>query len=339
MYMPAVEVDERAAQPKEEVTFLQAISQALWEEMEQDERVFILGEDVGAYGGAFKVTEGFVEHFGGNRVIDTPLAETAIMGAAIGSALMGMRPVAEVQYADFIACGFDQLVNVAAKFHYRSGSPVPMVVRGPSGGGVRGGPFHSQSPEGWFVHTPGLKVVVPATARDAKGLLKAAIRDPNPVLYFEHKFLYRRIKEVLPDGDYTVPLGKADVKREGTDLSIITYGSMLHKALEAADVLDARGISVEVLDLRTLAPLDKEAVLETVAKTNRALLLQEDVRVLGIMSEVSAILAEEGFGNLDAPVVRITAPHTPVPFSPPLEDFFIPQVPGIVEAAEKLAAY
>lgn len=322
-----------------EVTFLQAVSQALWEEMERDQRVFLMGEDIGVYGGAFKVTEGFLEHFGEERVIDTPLSETGFFGAAIGAALMGMRPVVEVQYADFISCGWDQIVNVAAKMHYRSGEAVPLVIRGPSGGGLRAGPFHSQNPEGWFAHTPGLKVVVPSTAYDTKGLLKAAIRDDNPVIFFEHKYLYRRIKEELPQDDYVVPLGKARIHRQGEDITVITYGAMVYKALEAAEILADEGISLEILDLRTIYPLDKEAILQSVAKTNKASILQEDVRTLGIGSEVSAILAEEGFESLDGPVVRITAPDTPVPFSPPLEDAFIPQTPKIAETLRKLAAY
>lgn len=327
--------------PKEaaEVTFLKAISQALREEMERDERVFIMGEDVGVYGGAFKVTEGFIEEFGPERVLDTPLSEVGFFGAGIGAALMGMRPVVEVQYADFISCGWDQIVNVAAKMHYRARESVPIVFRTPSAGGVRAGPFHSQSPEGWFCHTPGLKVVVPATPKDAKGLLKSAIRDNNPVLFFEPKYLYRRVKEVLPEGDYTVPIGKANIAREGEDVSVITYGTMVHKALEAARVLEGRGISVEVVDLRTLLPLDREAILTSIAKTNKAFVLTEDTMSYGISAELTATVAAEAFEELDGPVVRMAPPDTPVPYSPPLEDYWLPQVTDVVAGIERLAAY
>jgi 2-oxoisovalerate dehydrogenase E1 component beta subunit len=324
---------------KNEVTYLKAIAEALWEEMESDSRVFLLGEDIGVYGGAFKVTEGFLDHFGEERVVDTPLEEAGFIGAAIGAALMGMRPVVEVQYADFIACGLDQIVNMAAKMHYRTGDPVPLVIRGPSGGGVSAGPFHSQSPEAWFAHVPGLKVVVPSTPYDAKGLLKSAIRDDNPVIFFEHKKLYRSIKAEIETGGYTIPLGKGDIKRQGKDLSIIAYGAVVHTALEAAAELENKGIDVEIVDLRTLLPLDKEIILESVAKTNRALIVHEDTRTLGTGAEISAILAEEGFGNLDAPVVRLTAPDTPVPFSPPLEKFYIPSAARIVEEAERVVSF
>ncbi|HZA60799.1 MAG TPA: alpha-ketoacid dehydrogenase subunit beta [Actinomycetota bacterium] len=324
-----------------EATFLQAISEALWEEMEQDERVFIMGEDIGVYGGAFKVTEGFFEHFGKERIMDTPIAEETIIGAAIGAAFAGLRPIAELQYADFIANGFDELVNVAGKYHYRSGHAVPIVVRGPSGGGVRGSAFHSQSPEPWFAHTPGLKVIVPAFPYDAKGLLKAAIRDDNPVVYFEHKWIYRRIREVIPgpDEDYTVPIGQAKVQRNGDDLTIATYGAMVHRALEAAEELSDNGISVEVVDLRTVQPLDTESVLKSVEKTSRLLVLYESHRQFGIGSEVSAAIAEEGFELLDAPIVRLAPPNTPWPFSPPLEDSFMPQVENIVDAVQKLSKW
>src|SRR6478736_4571508 len=244
-------------------TYVEAIRQGIWEEMEKDDRVFVLGEDVGIYGGAFKVTEGMLEKFGEWRVIDTPISESAIVGAAIGAALMGMRPVAEMQFADFISCAFDQLTNFAAKCRYRWGAGVPIVVRGPSGGGVHGGPFHSQNPEMYYVHTPGLKVVAPSTAYDAKGLIKSAIRDEDPVIYFEHKFLYRRIKEDLPEGEILVPIGKADVKKSGKDITIFTYGAMVHLALEAASTLEKEGLELEVVDLRTLLPLDKECILES----------------------------------------------------------------------------
>src|SRR5690348_3930819 len=306
------------------LTYLEAIRQGIREEMERDASVFLLGEDIGAYGGAFNVTAGMLEQFGEDRVIDTPISESAIVGAAIGAALMGMRPVAEMQFMDFIACGFDQIVNMAAKIHYRWGPAVPIVIRGPSGAGVHGGPYHSQSNEMWFVHTPGLKVVIPATAYDAKGLIKAAIRDDNPVIYFEHKFLYRRIKEDVPADDYLVPIGKATVRREGTDIAVITYGAMVWTALEAAQQLEKEGISLEVVDLRTLLPYDGDAVLASVRKCNKVLLLHEDTRTGGMAGELAALIAEEAFEDLDGPLVRITAPDIPVPFSPPLEDYFLP---------------
>lgn len=322
-----------------QVTYLEAIRQALHEEMDRDPRVFLLGEDVGAYGGAFKVTEGLLEKFGEERVIDTPISEAAIVGAAIGAAMMGMRPVAEMQFIDFISCCFNMLTNFAAKNRYRWGAGVPMVVRGPCGGGVHAGPFHSQNPESYFVHTPGLKVVEPATAYDAKGLLKAAIRDEDPVLFFEHKYLYRRIKEELPTEDYIVPIGKAMVRRPGTDLSIITYGAMVYTALDAAAELAKDGASVEVLDLRSLLPYDREAVLATVAKTSRVILLHEATRTGGFAGELAGFIAEEAFEWLDAPVVRITAPDTPVPYSPPLEDFWMPKKADVVAAGRKLLDY
>ncbi len=322
-----------------ETTYLEAIRQALWEEMEADERVFILGEDVGAYGGAFKVTRGMLDAFGGDRVVDTPISESAIVGAAIGAAMMGMRPVAEMQFIDFIACAFNMITNFAAKSRYRTGVGVPLVIRGPSGGGVHAGPFHSANVESYFVHTPGLKIVQPATAYDAKGLLKAAIRDPDPVLYFEHKFLYRRIKEDLPDGDYTVPIGPAARRREGSDLAIITYGAMVHTALEAAGRLAGDGVETEVLDLRTLLPLDREAILETAARSGKVILLHEATRTGGLGGELAAIISEEAFEYLDAPVVRVTSPDTPVPYSPPLEDFFLPNADKVVAAARQLLDY
>ncbi|TPW09002.1 MAG: 2-oxoisovalerate dehydrogenase E1 component, beta subunit [bacterium] len=250
-------------------TYIEALSDGLREEMHRDKNVYMLGEDIGQYGGAFKVTKGFLEEFGPERIVDTPLAESAIIGVAIGSAMMGMRPVAEMQFADFVACGFNQLINNAAKMHYRWGAAVPMVVRLPSGGGVRGGPFHSQNPEAWFCHTPGLKVVAPSTPNDAKGLIKSAIRDNNPVLYFEHKYLYRRIKEEVPDNDFSIPIGRGDIKRPGADVSIITYGSMVHASLEAAEKLAAEGIDVEVMDLRSLLPYDQEMIADTVKKSSR----------------------------------------------------------------------
>jgi len=322
-----------------EVTYLEAIKTGLREEMQRDESVYMLGEDIGVYGGAFKVTAGFLDEFGPMRVIDTPLSESAIVGAAIGSALMGQRPVAEMQFMDFITCGFNQIVNMAAKMHYRNHLPVPMVIRGPSGGGTHGGPFHSQNPEAWFAHTPGLKVVAPSTPTDAYGLIKSAIRDNNPVLYFEHKYLYRRLKEELPGRDYTVPIGKARVAREGTDLTIYTYGWMVEQSLLAAEQLAGEDTSIEVVDLRTVHPLDKETILRSIEKTSKALIVHEDTRTLGVGAEVAAILAEEAFDMLDGPIVRVTAPDTPVPFSPPLEQAFLPNAEKIVAAARRLAAY
>jgi 2-oxoisovalerate dehydrogenase E1 component beta subunit len=322
-----------------DVTYLEAISQALDEEMSRDERVFLMGEDIGAYGGAFKITEGFLQKYGDHRVLDTPLAESGIVGAAIGAAMMGLRPVVEMQFADFISCAFDQIIEVAAKNHYRWNAPVPMVIRAPFGGGVHGGPFHSECPEGWFFHSPGLKLVAPSTPYDAKGLLKAAIRDPNPVIYFEHKFLYRRIKAVLPTEEYIVPIGKAEVKRTGSTISVITYGAMVHLALEAATVLDRENIHLEVVDLRTLIPLDKETIYESVRKTSKAIMLHEDNKTGGIGAEIAALLAEDCFDYLDGPVLRVTAPDTPVPFSTPMEEFFLPKVSDVVAAARTLAAY
>jgi 2-oxoisovalerate dehydrogenase E1 component beta subunit len=321
------------------LTYLDAIRQGIWEEMERDPSVFLLGEDIGAYGGAFKVTAGMLEKFGEARVIDTPISESAIVGAAVGAALMGMRPVAEMQFMDFISCGFDQIVNMAAKIHYRWGAKVPLVIRGPSGAGTHGGPFHSQSNEMWFVHTPGLKVVAPSTAYDAKGLIKAAIRDDNPVIVFEHKFLYRRIKEEVPTEDYVVPIGKAVVRREGTDIAVITYGAMVWTALEAAQELEKEAISLEVVDLRSLLPYDEETVLASVRKCSKVILLHEDTRTGGMAGEMAALIAERAFEDLDGPIVRITAPDTPVPFSPPLEEYFLPNAKKVADAARRLAAY
>jgi 2-oxoisovalerate dehydrogenase E1 component beta subunit len=320
-------------------TYLEAIRQGLWEEMERDPNVILIGEDIGVYGGAFKVTDGFYEHFGEKRVVDTPISEAAIVGAAIGASYMGLRPVAEMQFADFITCAFDQIVNFAAKSRYRWGAAVPIVVRAPSGGGIHGGPFHSQNPEMWFVRTPGLKVVAPATAYDAKGLIKSAIRDNDPVLFFEHKGLYRRIKEDLPAGEYTVPIGKAKVVRKGGHLSIVTYGAMVWTALEAADQLAGEGISAEVVDLRTLLPLDRETVCASVKKTSKVLLLHEDTRTGGMAGELAASISESVFEYLDAPIVRVTAPDTPVPYSPPLEDAFLPNTAKVVEKARWLYRY
>ena len=322
-----------------EITYLEAIREALTEEMERDENVFCLGEDIGAFGGAFKVTEGLQAKFGENRVIDTPISEIAIIGAAAGAAHMGMKPVCEMQFIDFISCGYDMLTNYVATARYRAMLPCPMVVRGPSGGYVRGGPFHSQNPEAAFLHTPGLKMVYPATASDAKGLLKAAIRDEDCVLFFEHKYLYRRIKEVMPEGDHVVPIGKARVAREGTDVSIITYAATVWKSLEAAEQLEKDGISVEIIDLRSLAPLDDEAIIATVKKTNRVLVVHEDTRTGGIAGEITARISEMAFEWLDAPVLRVTAADVPLPYSPPLEDYVLPQTADIVKAVRRLADY
>src|SRR5581483_6090064 len=319
-----------------QVTYLEAIRQGLWEEMEQDPRVFCIGEDIGIYGGAFKVTDGLLDRFGPERVVDTPIAEAAIVSAAYGASLTGLRPVAEFQFIDFISCAFNQIINVLAKSHYRWGAPAPVVLRGPSGGGVHGGPFHSQNPEMYFVHTPGLKVVYPATAYDAKGLIKSAIRDNNPVLFFEHKFLYRRVKEELPAEDYVVPLGKARVARTGQHISVITYAAMVHVALEAAEVLAKEGIELEVVDLRTLLPLDREAIVETTRRTNKGIMLHEDTKTGGIAGEITSIINEEAFDDLDGPIVRIAALDTPVPFSPPLEEYFLPKVADVVEKARWL---
>src|SRR6201997_4517148 len=321
------------------LTSLEAIRRGISEEMERDPTVFCIGEDIGIYGGAFKITDGFIDRFGPERVIDTPIAESAIVGAAFGASLTGMRPVAEFQFMDFIGCAMNQISNMVAKTHYLWGAPAPLVLRGPSGGNVHGGPFHSQNPEMWFVHNPGLKVVCPATPYDAKGLIKASIRDNNPVVFFEHKYLYRRIKEDVPDEDYVVPIGKARVARAGRDLSIVTYGAMVHVALEAAEQLSGKGIELEVLDLRTLSPLDREAIAETVRRTNKVLILHEDVRTGGIAGEIAAIINEEAFDSLDGPIQRLTALDTPVPFSPPQEDFFLPQVRDVVREARKLASY
>jgi 2-oxoisovalerate dehydrogenase E1 component beta subunit len=323
-----------------ERTYLQAISDGLRQEMRADKRVFVIGEDVGVYGGAFKVTLGFQEEFGAWRVIDSPLSETAILGACTGSAIMGMRPVAEMQFADFISCAWDHLVTVAAKQRYRAGTPIPITVRLPSGGGFSGGPFHSQNPESSFAHIAGLKVICPATPADAKGLLATAIQDANPCLFFEHKHLYRRIKDEVADERYEVPLGKARVHQEGSDVSVITWGAMVYTAEEAAkQVAEEDGVSVEILDLRTLIPWDKEAVLATAAKTSKVLVLHEDTRTGGFGAEIAATIGEEAFEDLDAPVKRIAAPDTPVPFSPPLEKAFIPQVEDVAAGLRELAEY
>jgi 2-oxoisovalerate dehydrogenase E1 component beta subunit len=321
------------------LTYLDAIRQGLWEEMDRDSSVVLLGEDIGAYGGAFKVTADMLKQFGEERVIDTPISESGIVGAAVGAALMGMRPVAEMQFMDFVSCGLDQIVNMAAKIHYRWGAKVPIVVRGPSGAGVHGGPYHSQSNEMWFVHTPGLKVVAPSTAYDAKGLIKSSIRDDNPVIFFEHKFLYRTIKEEVPEDDYLVPIGKAAVVREGKDISVVTYGAMVWTALEAAEALEKEGLSLEVVDLRTLLPYDEETVLASVRKCNKVILLHEDTRIGGMAGELAGLIAEKAFEELDGPILRVTAPDTPVPFAPSLEEYFLPNAKKVTDAARKLAAY
>ncbi len=324
------------------VTYLEAISDAIREEMRRDEAVFLLGEDVGEYGGAFKISAGLLEEFGAERVIDTPMAEAAIIGSAVGAALMGMRPIAEMQFIDFITCGFDQIINMASKMYWRVGMPVPIVIRGPSGGGTKGGPFHSASPEAWFFHTPGIKVVIPSTAYDAKGLLKAAIRDNNPVLYLEHKLLYRmpELREELPTEDYIVPLGKAIIRRDGEDMTVLTYGAMVHQCLRAAKVLEEEDdLEIEVLDLRSITPLDREAIGESVRRTNKVLIVHEDTLTGGIGAELSALLAGELFEYLDGPITRVAAPDIPFPYAPPLEAAYLPNSEKIISAARQLAAY
>jgi 2-oxoisovalerate dehydrogenase E1 component beta subunit len=315
--------------------YLQAISDGLREEMRRDERVLVMGEDVGAFGGAFKVTDGLIEEFGAQRVRDTPIAEAGIVGTAVGAAIAGLRPVCEMQFADFVACGFDQVVNVAGKMHYRLGLAVPITVRLPSGGGFSGGPFHSQNPEAWFMHAPGLKVLAPSTPQDAKGLLIAAIRDPNPVLFLEHKHLYRRAKAEVPDGDYATDM-RARIAREGSDLTLIAYGAMVPAALQAAEEVDA---SIEVLDLRSLVPLDEEAILASVRKTAKVLVIDEANRTCAAGAQVAALIAEQAFEDLDGPVRRLATPDIPIPFSPPLEQAVLPGVASIKEAARALLAY
>jgi 2-oxoisovalerate dehydrogenase E1 component beta subunit len=325
-----------------ELSYLEAIREALAEEMRRDPKVFVLGEDVGPYGGAFGVTQGLHDEFGELRVLDTPISESAIIGVSIGAALRGYRPVAEMQFADFISCGFDQIVNQAATLRYRYGGrvSVPIVVRAPGGGNVGGGLYHSQNPEAWFVHRPGLKVVAPSTAYDAKGLLKAAIRDDNPVIYLEHKYLYRRAKGPVPEGDAIVPIGEAAIRREGDDLTLVPYGAMVIASLEAAErVAKEDGLEIEVIDLRTLLPFDRAALLKSVEKTSRALIVHEDVKTLGMGAELSAVIMEERFDHLDAPVMRVTYPDTHVPFSQVLEAANLPNTEKIVEALRRLAAY
>ena len=322
-----------------QLTYLEAIREGLREEMRRDPRVFVLGEDIGVHGGAFKITEGFLDEFGPWRVIDAPLAETANVGAGIGAAVMGMRPVVEMQFADFVTDAFTQVVNMAAKYHWRTRAPLPLVLRMPYGGAIKGGPFHSQCMEAWFAHTPGLKIVAPAFAEDAKGLLVAAIRDPNPVMYFEHKHLYRYRREEVPAGDYVTPIGRARLVREGSALSLISYGWMLHKCLEAAGVAAENGIETDIVDLRTLAPLDRDAILGSVRKTGKALIVHEASRTGGIGGEIAALIAEEAFESLDGPVVRLASEDAPVPHNTGLEAAFQPTVAEIVEAIRRLAAY
>jgi 2-oxoisovalerate dehydrogenase E1 component beta subunit len=326
----------------EEVTFLEAISEGLYEEMVRDDRVFLMGEDIGVYGGAFKVTRGFREHFGETRVIDTPISEGGFTGAAAGAAHMGLRPVVEMQFMDFISPAYDVLTNYIATSLYRGSGPMPLVVRGPVGGGNRGGPFHSQNVEMAFFHTPGLKIVYPSTAYDAKGLLKAAIRDDNPVIFEEHKGLYRApaLREVLPAEDYIVPLGSARTVREGDDLTLVTYGLMVHRSVEAANQLATEdGIEIEIIDLRTLLPLDDETLVESVRRTGKLLVVHEDTRTGGIAGEIAMRINEKAFEWLDGPILRVTAIDAPVPYSAPLEDYFLPQVSDVVTAARYLAAY
>jgi pyruvate/2-oxoglutarate/acetoin dehydrogenase E1 component len=333
-------MSEKKTTPK--ITYLEAISQAIREEMQRDEAVFLLGEDVGVYGGAFKVSAGLLEEFGPERVIDMPMAEAAIIGSAVGAALMGMRPIAEMQFIDFITCGFDQIINMATKMYWRAGMPVPMVVRGPSGGGTKGGPFHSSSPEAWFFHTPGIKVVMPSTTYDAKGLLKAAIRDNNPVLYLEHKLLYRmpELREEVPEEDYIIPLGKAIVRREGEDMTMLTYGAMVHQCLRAAQILEKDDdLEAEVLDLRCLIPLDRDAIIESVKHTNKVMIVHEDTLTGGIGAELSAMLAEDLFEYLDGPIMRVAAPDVPFPYAPELEAAYLPDSEKILNTARQLAAY
>jgi pyruvate/2-oxoglutarate/acetoin dehydrogenase E1 component len=326
--------------PKE-LTYLEAIREALVEEMRRDPKVFVLGEDVGPYGGAFGVTQGIAEEFGEMRCLDTPISESAVVGVSIGAALRGYRPVAEMQFADFISCGFDQIVSQAATLRYRYGgrASVPIVIRAPSGGNVSGGLYHSQNPEAWFIHRPGLKVVAPSTPYDAKGLLKAAIRDDNPVIYFEHKYLYRRAKGAVPEGDEIVPLGVAATRRAGRDITLLTYGAMVLPSLEAADRLAKEGIETEVLDLRSLLPFDKTAIFASIEKTSRALIVHEDVKTLGIGAELSATIMEERFDALDAPVMRLTYPDTHCPFAHTLEQANLPNADKITDALRALAAY
>ncbi|MGK7310918.1 MAG: alpha-ketoacid dehydrogenase subunit beta [Candidatus Longimicrobiales bacterium M2_2A_002] len=332
----------RQTERGEAVTMLEAIREALFEEMERDPDTFILGEDIGVYGGAFKVTDGFLEHFGEDRVLDTPISEAGFTGAAAGAAHMGLRPIVEMQFMDFVSCAYEPLTNYIATSRWRKAGPLPMVIRGPVGGGVRGGPFHSQNPEMAFFHTPGLKIVYPCTARDAKGLLKAAIRDDDPVLFFEHKKLYRApfLREKLPQEEYVIELGEARLHRAGTDVTVVTYGNMVHESMKAAETLAGEdGLEVEILDLRSLVPMDEAAIIESVKKTSRLLVVHEDTRTGGIAGEIAMRVSEKAFEWLDAPMLRVTALDTPVPYSPPLEDYFLPQQDDILKACRYLATY
>ena len=335
---PAHVSKTRAGEP---VTFLEAISEALWEEMERDPSVFLLGEDIGIYGGAFKVTRDFLDHFGSERVVDTPISEGGFTGAAAGAAHMGLRPVVEIQFMDFISPAYDVITNYIATSRYRGSGSLPLVIRGPVGGGNRGGPFHSQNVEMAFFHTPGLKIVYPSTARDAKGLLKSAVRDDDPVLFEEHKALYRApyLREVLPDDDFVVPIGEARVARTGSDLTVVTYGMMVHRALDAARILVNDGIEVEVLDLRTLLPLDEARIVASVQKTGKLLIVHEDTRTGGIAGEIAMRVNERAFEWLDGPILRVTSIDSPVPYSSSLEDYFLPAVEDIVTAGRYLGRY
>jgi 2-oxoisovalerate dehydrogenase E1 component beta subunit len=322
------------------LTYIDAISRGMWEEMERDPSVFLIGEDIGAYGGAFKATKGFLEHFGPERVIDSVLSEAAIIGAATGAAVAGMRPIAEMQFADFVTCAFNQIVTNASKIYYRWRIPVPMVIRLPTGGYIHGGPYHSASTEAWFAHVPGLKIVAPSTPSDAKGLIKSAVRDNNPVMFFEFKYLYRRVKGEVPEGDITVPIGKGDVKREGGDVTIITYGSTVHFSLEASErVSKENGIETKVVDLRTLLPLDRDLIIDSVRATGKVLIVHEDTLTGGVGGEVAALIAEHAFQDLDAPVKRLGALDAPVPFAPTLEAAHLPDTERIVHALRELIRY
>ncbi|HZO32600.1 MAG TPA: alpha-ketoacid dehydrogenase subunit beta [Chloroflexota bacterium] len=322
-------------------TLIEAVNEALHEEMERDPSVIVLGEDVGVHGGVFRATDGLQKRFGADRVIDTPLAELSIVGVAIGAAMQGLHPVAEIQFADYVHPAYDQIVNEAAKIRYRSNGTYtcPLVIRAPFGAGVHGGMYHSQSVEALFFHVPGLKIVIPSSPADCKGLLKSAVRDPDPVLFFEHKKSYRRIRGEVPDGDVTIPLGQAAVKREGSDVTVVTYGVGVHLALEAAERVERDGISVEVLDLRTLAPLDREAIARSVGKTNKVLIVHEDNKTGGIGAEIAAQLAEEHFEQLDGPILRVAAADTHIPYAPSLEEAVIPNVDDVEVALRRLAAY
>ena len=322
------------------LTYIEAISKGMWEEMERDQSVFLIGEDIGSYGGAFKATKGFLQHFGEERVIDAPLSEAGIIGAAAGAAVVGMRPIAEMQFADFVTCGFNQIVTNVAKIHYRWNVTVPMVVRLPSGGYIHGGPYHSSNPEGWFFHVPGLKIVAPSTPYDAKGLMKSAVRDNNPVLFFEYKYLYRRIKGDVPETDYSIEIGKGEVKRQGGDVTILTYGSTVHHSLEAAEIVAKQdGMETMVVDLRTLLPLDRELILDSARVTGKVLIVHEDTLTGGVGAEIAALISEHAFQYLDAPIKRVASLDTPVPFAPPLEEYCLPNTDKIVKALRELGTF